>query len=184
MNRDRMERDSEFVRHIACEACGSSDANSEYTDGHTHCFACLATVSGGEEGALRGPAIMPGGSNEAWEAIAPIFRAIAAKAEMSAQDILQHFYQAIGGSAWQRFEECDSAATVALSQKTGTMRYFENLHSGGNRADMEISALDIKQANGTGPIQNWHQDAAGDIQVSPPDDPVSIDDREGLHTAC
>jgi 6-phosphogluconate dehydrogenase len=40
-----------------------------------------AGVSGGEEGALRGPAIMPGGPREAWEALAPIFRAIAAKAE-------------------------------------------------------------------------------------------------------
>jgi 6-phosphogluconate dehydrogenase len=38
-------------------------------------------VSGGEEGALWGPAIMPGGQKEAWEATAPIFRAIAAKAE-------------------------------------------------------------------------------------------------------
>ena len=40
-----------------------------------------AGVSGGEEGALRGPAIMPGGQREAWEALAPIFRAIAARAE-------------------------------------------------------------------------------------------------------
>jgi 6-phosphogluconate dehydrogenase len=40
-----------------------------------------AGVSGGEEGALLGPAIMPGGQKDAWEALAPIFRAIAAKAE-------------------------------------------------------------------------------------------------------
>ena len=40
-----------------------------------------AGVSGGEEGALHGPSIMPGGSNEAWDALAPILRAIAAKAE-------------------------------------------------------------------------------------------------------
>jgi hypothetical protein len=105
-----------------------------------------------------------------------LFNAIVAKAEMSARDMLQHFYRATGGSAWQRFEECDSAGTVALSQKTGTMHSFENLHSGGNRADIEISALDIKEANGTDPIQNCHQDAAGDIQLSPPDDPVSIDE--------
>jgi 6-phosphogluconate dehydrogenase len=39
-----------------------------------------AGVSGGEEGALLGPAIMPGGPDEAWVALAPIFRAIAAKA--------------------------------------------------------------------------------------------------------
>ncbi len=38
-------------------------------------------VSGGEEGALWGPAIMPGGQRPAWEAVAPILRAIAAKAE-------------------------------------------------------------------------------------------------------
>jgi 6-phosphogluconate dehydrogenase len=40
-----------------------------------------AGVSGGEEGALLGPAIMPGGSREAWAALADILRAIAAKAE-------------------------------------------------------------------------------------------------------
>ena len=37
-------------------------------------------VSGGEEGALRGPSIMPGGSPAAWEHIKPIFQKIAAKA--------------------------------------------------------------------------------------------------------
>jgi len=37
-------------------------------------------VSGGEEGALLGPAIMPGGSHPAWEHVKPIFQKIAAKA--------------------------------------------------------------------------------------------------------
>jgi 6-phosphogluconate dehydrogenase len=36
-------------------------------------------VSGGEEGALLGPSIMPGGSRAAWPAVKPIFQAIAAK---------------------------------------------------------------------------------------------------------
>jgi 6-phosphogluconate dehydrogenase len=36
-------------------------------------------VSGGEEGALRGPSIMPGGSEKAWPLVEPIFKAIAAK---------------------------------------------------------------------------------------------------------
>ena len=31
---------SEFVRHEACETCGSSDAKSVYSDGHAYCFAC------------------------------------------------------------------------------------------------------------------------------------------------
>src|SRR4030043_1985384 len=38
-------------------------------------------VSGGEEGALRGPSIMPGGSIKAWESVRPIFQSIAAKGE-------------------------------------------------------------------------------------------------------
>lgn len=37
-----------------------------------------AGVSGGEEGALKGPSIMPGGQPSAYEQVAPIFRAIAA----------------------------------------------------------------------------------------------------------
>jgi 6-phosphogluconate dehydrogenase len=36
-------------------------------------------VSGGEEGALKGPSIMPGGSYDAWPAVKPIFQAISAK---------------------------------------------------------------------------------------------------------
>ena len=63
--------------------------NSLFTDTDRRCDDLAATgfrfvgagVSGGEEGALLGPAIMPGGPKEAWEALAPIFQAIAAKAE-------------------------------------------------------------------------------------------------------
>ena len=35
-----MEQESEFLKHIPCEECGSSDGNSLYTDGHTYCFVC------------------------------------------------------------------------------------------------------------------------------------------------
>ncbi|MBX3098464.1 MAG: NADP-dependent phosphogluconate dehydrogenase [Salinibacterium sp.] len=40
-----------------------------------------AGISGGEEGALNGPSIMPGGSDEAWATIGPILKSIAAIAE-------------------------------------------------------------------------------------------------------
>jgi len=40
-----------------------------------------AGVSGGEEGALYGPALMPGGSPEAWPLVRPFLQAIAAKAD-------------------------------------------------------------------------------------------------------
>jgi 6-phosphogluconate dehydrogenase len=38
-------------------------------------------VSGGEEGALLGPSIMPGGSKAAWHDVKPVFQAIAAKVD-------------------------------------------------------------------------------------------------------
>jgi 6-phosphogluconate dehydrogenase len=40
-----------------------------------------AGISGGEEGALLGPSIMPGGSAEAWKTLGPILTSIAAVAE-------------------------------------------------------------------------------------------------------
>ena len=43
---------------------------------------CLGIgVSGGEEGALKGPSLMPGGTKEAWEIVAPIYRKIAAQVD-------------------------------------------------------------------------------------------------------
>ena len=38
-------------------------------------------VSGGEEGALNGPCLMPGGNKEAWKLLQPIFTAISAKVD-------------------------------------------------------------------------------------------------------
>lgn len=42
-----------------------------------HFFGC--GVSGGEEGALKGPSMMPGGAREVWDDMEPIFKAICAK---------------------------------------------------------------------------------------------------------
>ena len=38
-------------------------------------------ISGGEEGALKGPSMMPGGSPDAWPLVKPIFQAVCAKVE-------------------------------------------------------------------------------------------------------
>ena len=40
-------------------------------------------VSGGEEGALKGPSIMPGGSPDAWPHVKPIFQSICAKTDVT-----------------------------------------------------------------------------------------------------
>jgi 6-phosphogluconate dehydrogenase len=63
--------------------------NSLFTDTQRRCKELEAKgihfvgmgVSGGEEGALKGPSLMPGGSRESWEIIAPIFRKIAAQVD-------------------------------------------------------------------------------------------------------
>jgi twinkle protein len=41
---------SVFLRHEACDNCGSSDANGVYSDGHTHCFSCGTTRPGDSAG--------------------------------------------------------------------------------------------------------------------------------------
>lgn len=42
-----MDKDeSTFLKHIPCENCGSSDANSLYSDGHQFCFACNTHIQG------------------------------------------------------------------------------------------------------------------------------------------
>ncbi|KAL8456088.1 hypothetical protein Emag_000081 [Eimeria magna] len=46
-------------------------------------------VSGGEEGARHGPSLMPGGDQEAWEAMRPILLSIAAQV----YSVLRHLYQ-------------------------------------------------------------------------------------------
>lgn len=51
---ERDQTESEFLQHVPCENCGSSDANSLYTDGHQFCFACDEYVPGdGGEGRTR-----------------------------------------------------------------------------------------------------------------------------------
>ncbi len=72
-------------------------------------------VSGGEEGALRGPSLMPGGSPEAWEALAPVLTAIAAKAE-------------------------DGVPCVALLGPRGAGHYVKMVHNGIEYGDMQLIA--------------------------------------------
>lgn len=40
--------ESQFIKHVPCANCGSSDANSLYDDGHQFCFACQTNVQGSD----------------------------------------------------------------------------------------------------------------------------------------
>ncbi|CAK9885361.1 MAG: 6-phosphogluconate dehydrogenase, decarboxylating [Candidatus Erwinia impunctatus] len=71
-------------------------------------------VSGGEEGALKGPSIMPGGQKAAYELVAPIFDKIAARAE--------------------------GEACVAYIGPDGAGHYVKMVHNGIEYGDMQLIA--------------------------------------------
>lgn len=55
-----------------------TERRTKHVEEHGLLF-CGTGVSGGEEGALKGPSMMPGGSEASWPIVKPIFQAIAAK---------------------------------------------------------------------------------------------------------
>ena len=73
-------------------------------------------VSGGEEGALLGPSIMPGGQKEAYDLVAPILEQIAAKAP------------------------ADGEPTVAYIGPNGAGHYVKMVHNGIEYGDMQLIA--------------------------------------------
>jgi 6-phosphogluconate dehydrogenase len=72
-------------------------------------------VSGGEEGALWGPSLMPGGQPAAWEALQPTLRAMAAKAD-------------------------DGEPCVAHIGPRGAGHYVKMVHNGIEYGDMQLIA--------------------------------------------
>ncbi len=73
-------------------------------------------VSGGEEGALRGPSIMPGGQRDAYDLVAPILEQIAAKAP------------------------ADGEPCVAYMGPDGAGHYVKMVHNGIEYGDMQLIA--------------------------------------------
>ena len=73
-----------------------------------------AGVSGGEEGARRGPSIMPGGDKAAYERVRPVFEAIAAKT--------------------------DSGACVTYVGPDGAGHFVKMVHNGIEYGDMQLIA--------------------------------------------
>lgn len=80
---------SELLPHLEKGDIIADLGNSYYKDTRTRAHLTAQKgvhflgvgISGGQEGALKGPSIMPGGPKEGWEILAPIFDKIAAKVE-------------------------------------------------------------------------------------------------------
>jgi len=92
-------------------------------------------VSGGEEGALWGPSLMPGGSRDAYKEVEPIMNAVAAKAEE------------------------DGVPCVIYLGPGGSGHYVKMIHNGIEYGDMELIAESyclLKRALGLS-AQEFHE---------------------------
>jgi len=76
-------------------------------------FLIGAGISGGEEGALKGPAIMPGGAKKAWDEVRHILQSIAAKLE-------------------------DGTPCCEYIGENGAGHYVKMVHNGIEYADMQL----------------------------------------------
>ncbi len=101
-------------------------------------------VSGGEQGALWGPSIMPGGQLQAWDLVKPVFEAIAAKV--------------------------DGEPCVAYMGPRGAGHYVKMVHNGIEYGDMQLIAetydllhrgLDLTNPELHGVFTDWNK---GDLE--------------------
>jgi 6-phosphogluconate dehydrogenase len=119
-------------------------------------------VSGGEEGALKGPAIMPGGPREAWDAVAPILQAIAARAD-------------------------DGEPCVGYMGARGAGHYVKMVHNGIEYGDMQLIAetydlfsrgLGMSAADIAAVFADWNRGELKSYLVEITADVLAFTDRE------
>jgi len=96
-------------------------------------------VSGGEEGARFGPSLMPGGQEDAWKELEPIWRAIAAKVD---PDTGKPLLGAEPGKPVAGGEPC-----TAYIGPDGAGHYVKMVHNGIEYGDMQMicEAYDLMQ---------------------------------------
>ncbi len=120
-------------------------------------------VSGGEEGALKGPSIMPGGQKEAYELVAPILEQISAKAE-------------------------DGAPCVTYIGPNGAGHYVKMVHNGIEYGDMQLIAesydlmkniLDLSVEEMADIFKEWNQGELDSYLIEITADIMTRKDDEG-----
>ncbi|HGF8405908.1 TPA: NADP-dependent phosphogluconate dehydrogenase [Enterococcus faecium] len=120
-------------------------------------------VSGGEEGALKGPSIMPGGQKEAYELVGPILEQISAKAE-------------------------DGAPCVTYIGPNGAGHYVKMVHNGIEYGDMQLIAesydlmkniLDLSVEEMADIFKEWNQGELDSYLIEITADILTRKDDEG-----
>ncbi|MDR3156359.1 MAG: NADP-dependent phosphogluconate dehydrogenase [Lactobacillales bacterium] len=121
-------------------------------------------VSGGEEGALKGPSIMPGGQREAYDLIAPILKKIAARAE-------------------------DGEPCVTYIGESGAGHYVKMVHNGIEYGDMQLIAesydllqnvLDLSVNEMSEVFKEWNQGELDSYLIEITADILTRKDDEGI----
>lgn len=119
-------------------------------------------VSGGEEGALKGPSIMPGGQKEAYELVAPILNEIAARAE--------------------------GEACVAYMGPDGAGHYVKMVHNGIEYGDMQLiaeaysllkNALNLSNEDLAKTFSEWNEGELSSYLIDITKDIFTKKDEEG-----
>ena len=108
-------------------------------------------VSGGEEGALKGPAIMPGGPRDAYELVAPILTQIAAKAPDGepcvayiGPDGAGHFVKMVHNGIEYGDMQLIAESYAVLKQVAGlTNAELEKVYTQWNEGELDSYLIDI-----------------------------------------
>jgi Aspartyl protease/PDZ domain len=95
----------------------------------------------------------------------------------TAASILAQVREATGGEAWERITELRREGTVLLDGKTGTITTFDNLRTGANADCVDLQGVGRVENHADMPAQDWEQDEAGDVLLTPGGkEPADIDD--------
>ncbi len=112
-------------------------------------------VSGGEEGALWGPSMMPGGQAAAWEALKPILEAMSAKAE-DGQPCVVHIGPRGAGHYVKMVHNGIEYADMQMIAEV-----YDLLHRGAGLSNAELH--EIFSAWNEGPLQSYLIEITADI---------------------
>lgn len=117
-----------------------------------------SAVSGGEVGARFGPSLMPSGDIAAWEHLAPIWRAIAAKVDRVTGKPIERSHPG------QR--DTDGEPCTAYIGPSGSGHYVKMVHNGIEYADMQLiceayqilhQGLGLSAADVASVFEKWNQ---------------------------
>jgi 6-phosphogluconate dehydrogenase len=125
-------------------------------------------VSGGEEGALLGPSIMPGGSMEAWPFVQPIFQAIAARVDSKTpccnwvgENGAGHFVKMVHNGIEYGDMQLISEAYLIMKELLGmTAPEMHEVFKKWNQGDLESYLIEI-----TADILNYKDELTGEPLV-------------------